>query len=136
MFESLPSVETWTTWLFVATNFPAGCIALAFATPLHDWLMEKCPVEVNIQVERLTEVWSAIAGVEIPPRVFCGFLAACKLLGSLAFLGYFGPELDRLAIYCWEIYFCGASFTLLATQESAAPTLLFHTALFLRWYYC
>mmetsp|Transcript_87581 Transcript_87581/g.187902 ORF Transcript_87581/g.187902 Transcript_87581/m.187902 type:complete len:93 (+) Transcript_87581:2-280(+) len=91
-------------------------------------------MKVQEGLKKMVMLWSKLCGRAIRGRHFFGFLAACKLLGALAFLGVFGTFLDHVALYCWAIYFAGAVYTLHAVQKNVAPAAVFLAALVVRWF--
>merc|ERR1711972_950362 len=80
---------------------------------------------VEKKVVGMVKLWSSVCGSPISPKAFFGFLASCKISGALAFLGLFGPTLDRAAVPCWAIYFCGAIYNQIKLGEPVAPATFF-----------
>eukprot|EP00928_Gymnodinium_smaydae_P050700 TRINITY_DN34264_c0_g1_i1.p1 TRINITY_DN34264_c0_g1~~TRINITY_DN34264_c0_g1_i1.p1 ORF type:complete len:146 (+),score=30.35 TRINITY_DN34264_c0_g1_i1:81-518(+) len=123
-----------TTALF-CMNVPTGVGLAVLATPWHSTLLEKLPAHVgSVMVTGPVRVWSDVCGIEIPARAMCLFLATCKLSGAMAFAGFFGRLLDRVAKYCWTIYFIGAFYTLVKQGELPIPVLPFFAGLGLRFW--
>mmetsp|Transcript_1640 Transcript_1640/g.3181 ORF Transcript_1640/g.3181 Transcript_1640/m.3181 type:complete len:149 (-) Transcript_1640:72-518(-) len=124
-------IRSATTLLF-ATNIATGLVCASLASPKSGEVMAFLPDFVKTLLAQQIKVWETIIGRPIGMDVFMAFLAACKILGALAFMGLFGRTLDRLALPCWTIYFCGATYTCYAVGEPVGPCLIFLVALLVR----
>jgi hypothetical protein len=73
----------------------------------------------------MSSVWSRLCGVQIPLQEWCIFLATCNMFGVPAYLGVFGPKLEKAAMVCWLVYFLGALYTRHVLDDSLRSTLGF-----------
>ena len=82
--------------------------------------------------QAILAVWSAVAGVELSPALFFGFMGTCKVAGVLAMWGAFGPQLDQVANLCFVPQLLGAAYTHHAMDDTVVPPLVFLAAVVAR----
>mmetsp|Transcript_22654 Transcript_22654/g.40964 ORF Transcript_22654/g.40964 Transcript_22654/m.40964 type:complete len:165 (+) Transcript_22654:18-512(+) len=99
------------TTLLFASNLLAGVLFASLASPYSSEVLAMLPEGVRSRWTAAPKVWETVIGRPIELELFMAFVASCKILGALAFMGVFGQTLDRLALPCWTIFFCGATYT-------------------------